>query len=128
MRVLLFILLSFVGITALLSGLALVSKPDGSILGMSTSMLESTPFRNFFIPGLVLSIFVGGTGLLSIVFHLKQHRSRYNWAITSGFITSGWIIAQILLIGTVQWLHFLYLGVSVLIILIAWQLKGKWAV
>jgi len=37
-------------------------------------------------------------------------------------------LVQLLLIQAAHWLHFIYLGIGLLIILIAYQLKGKWAV
>jgi uncharacterized membrane protein len=108
--------------------MVLMSIPDGNILKLSISLLKGTPFKDFFVPGLILSVFVGGANLLAVYFNLQRHSSRYNWAITGGIMDCGWIIAQIILINTLYWLHFLYFGIGILVILLAYQLKGKWAI
>ena len=128
MKTLLFILLSFLGVTATLSGLLMLSNPDGEIMKLSVSLLKETPFTDFRIPGILLTVLVGGTNLLAIFYNMQRHPNRYNWAIAGGTVIIGWIIAQMILIRTLHWLHFLYLVLGLLIILIAYQLKGKWAV
>ncbi|MBK7123911.1 MAG: hypothetical protein IPH68_14640 [Chitinophagaceae bacterium] len=128
MKTLLFILVAFVALTSFISGLIMMSDPEGVILNMSVSLLEGTPFRDFLIPGIILATVVGGVNLLAVAYNLNRHRSRYNWALAGGLLITGWIVVQMLLIQMANWLHFLYLGIGVLIILTAYQLKGKWAV
>jgi hypothetical protein len=128
MKSILFFLIAFIAVSAFLSGLLMIAEPGGSILNLPVSILEPTPFKDFLIPGIILSAVVGGTNLLAVVFNLKQHASRYNWALAGGIMICGWIIAQMILIQAAHWLHFIYLAAGVLIILVAWQLKGKWAV
>ncbi|MBK8496082.1 MAG: hypothetical protein IPL50_14515 [Chitinophagaceae bacterium] len=47
MKTLLFILVAFVALTSFISGLIMMSDPEGVILNMSVSLLEGTPFRDF---------------------------------------------------------------------------------
>jgi hypothetical protein len=126
MKTILFILICLTGLTATISGLLLISKPGGEILGLSLSLLEQTPFKDFLIPGIILSVLVGGINLFAVFYNIQRNANRYNWAIAGGVMITGWIIIQMLLIQTANWLHFLYLGMGVFIILLAFQLKGKW--
>lgn len=128
MKTLLFILVAFVALTSVISGLIMMSDPEGVILNMPVSLLQGTPFRDFLIPGIILATVVGGINLLAVAYNLNRHPSRYNWALAGGLVISGWIVIQMLLIQMVNWLHFLYLGIGILIMLTAYQLKGKWAV
>ena len=80
------------------------------------------------VPGILLTIIVGGVNLFAIFYNIQRHDKRYSWAMAGGFLLIGWLIAQMILIRTLHWLHFIYLGIGLLIILIAFQLKGKWAV
>ena len=128
MRSLLFILVSFIAVTSTLSGLLMISNPDGGVLNLPRSLLDGTPFNDFLIPGILLTGAVGFVNLLAVFYNLQRHPNRYNWAIAGGMMISGWIITQMILIQTIHWLHFIYLGVGMRIILIAYQLKGKWAV
>lgn len=128
MKTLLFLLSVFIALTALISGLLMISNPDGSILNLPLNLLSNTPFKDFLVPGMILAGLVGGTNLLAVFFNLQRHANRYNWSIAGGFMISGWIVIQMLLINAVHWLHFIYLGAGILVILISYQLKGKWAV
>ncbi len=127
MKTFLFILLSFIAVTATLSGLYMISNPDGGVMDLSVSLLNETPFTNFLFPGILLTITVGAVNLVAVVYNIKRHPARYNLALAGGFITTGWIIAQMILIPAAHWLQYVYLGTGILIILSAYQLKGKWA-
>ena len=127
MKSLLFILVSFVAVTATLSGLIMISNTDGSTMNLPLSLLDGTPFKNFLIPGILLTTIVGGVNLLAVFYNIQRHVNRYNWAMAGGIMISGWIVVQMILIQTAHWLHFLYLVIGILIILLAYQLKGKWA-
>lgn len=125
MKSLLFILVCFVAITSTISGLLMVSSLDGGILNLQYSLLQGTPFKNFRVPGILLTLFVGGTNLLAVFYNIQRHQNRYNWAMAGGMMISGWIIVQMIMINTVHWLHFIYLGAGIIIMLISFQLKGK---
>ena len=121
-------LVALIALTATLSGLMMISKPDGSILQLPPDLLVSTPFKNYLVPGLVLTFVVGGVNMLAVVANLSRSPQRYNLSLVGGIIICTWIIVQMIMIHAIHWLHFLYLGAGLLIILIAYQLKGKWIV
>jgi len=128
MKSILFILISFIGVTSTISGLLMISNPDGSLFNMPLSLLQDTPFKDYLVPGIILTIAVGMVNLLAVFFNMQRHRNRYNWAMAGGVMICGWILVQIALIHEVSWLQFLYLGAGFFTILLAYQLKGKWAV
>lgn len=125
MKTLLDILLFFVAITALISGVIIILHPDGSMMQMSTDLLKTSPFKTFLIPGIVLTVFVGGSSAVALVLNILKNKRRYEWAIAAGVMTCGWVIVQMILINIFFWLQFVYLGIGILMILIAYQLKGK---
>jgi hypothetical protein len=128
MKLFLFFLILFVAVTATVSGALLAIYPDGSLFHVSTVILKTTPFSNFLVPGLILCLVVGGSNILALILHLKAHPLRSSWTITGGIMVVGWVVVQMLLIGAVHWLQFVYLGIGIMILLLNWQLKGKWAV
>lgn len=105
----------------------MISNPDGTTMGLPLSLLDAAPFKNFLIPGMALTT-VGVINTLAVFFYIRRNVNRYNWAMAGGVMIIGWIIVQMILIQTFHWLQFIYLGVGLLVILIAYQLKGKWAV
>jgi len=127
MKKLLILFVSFIAITSILSGLAITLDPSGNLLGLPISILEKTIFRNYFIPGIALTA-VGIINAITVVLLVKNNKRQYNAAIVSGLLIAGWIIGHLLLIGNLNWLHVTYLSFSLFIILITFQLKGKWSV
>ncbi len=104
----------------------MISYPDGRVLGLVPDILEGTFFKNFFIPGIILTI-VGGINIAAVFSNMQRSDNRYNWSLAGGVLISGWIIAETILISAIYWLQFVYLVSGILIILISYQLKGKWA-
>ena len=66
MKTILFILVSFLALTSVLSALLMMSIPDGSILNLSISLLKGTIFKDFVLPGFLLFLFVGSVNLLAV--------------------------------------------------------------
>lgn len=127
MKLFLFILISFVAVSAALSGLWLMSNPDSGFVNLPHSLLNGTPFSDFRLPGILLAILVGGINFLAVFYNIQKHRNRYNWALCGGTVTIAWVMIQMVANREVYWLQFIYLAVGILIILLAFQLKGKWA-
>jgi hypothetical protein len=99
------------GINGTFGGILLAIKPDGSLLGMQADWLNNSPFKNYFIPGVLLSIFLGVIPLLtSIGLIIKVnwkwtnifniYRNRYwawSFSLYTGIIAIFWITIQLLL-------------------------------
>jgi hypothetical protein len=114
----LIIIMIFLGIGAIISGPMLFLSPDGDLMGMSTDLLEGSPFSNYLIPGLILFIFVGvlpllvGIGLINTkwkgLFFLNPFPHRH-WAWT-GSVAAGlalliWIITETVMLGYISFLQ-----------------------
>ena len=128
MKTLLFALVSFIGVTAIISGILMISQPDGGVLYLNQELLAGSPFTDYRVPGILLAGVVGGVNLGAAFLNMMRHRQRYNAAIAGGAIIIGWIIVQVIMIGTIHWLHVLYFSAGILVVLGAYQLKGRWAV
>ncbi len=125
MKTILFILISFVAITSVLSALLMMSIPDGSMLNLSTTFLKGTLFRDFLLPGFLLLSFVGSVNLLAVIFNISNHPQKYNWSLAAGIVTMLWLLIQFLLIHQSLSMDIIYAFIAVSIILISLQLKGK---
>lgn len=127
--VLLYILQAFLGIGAVAGGVGLVTDPSGEAIGMPVSVLERSPFPNFFIPGILLFL-VFGLLPLFVLYGLvarKQWRwadllnpfkELYNvWALSLyiGFGQIIWIMVQTYMLNTVSVIHLLYMSLGLLI-------------
>ena len=53
----LIVLLLLLGVSALIPGAMFMVAPDGHLIQMPMSNLQESPFRDYFIPGLLLFLF-----------------------------------------------------------------------
>lgn len=117
LRTVAIILLIFNGVSATFGGIGLVLYPDGSLMEMPVDWLRPTPFRNYFIPGLILLTANGLLSLLVSIFAIAGSRSYEILIIIQGTILTGWIGIQIMLINMFHWLHAIY-GITGLLMII----------
>ncbi|MFN8244801.1 MAG: hypothetical protein U0T56_00260 [Ferruginibacter sp.] len=128
MKKLLFLLNILVTVSAIVSGLMLVTHPNGETMGLPMSILDDTAFPDYFYPGILLVLLVGVPHLLSIYYLGKRHVKQYEVSLFAAILLIGWIIAQMIYIHSGNWLHYTCLGIGVLEVLISLQLRGKWVV
>lgn len=101
------VLLLFNGFGAIYGGWNLISHPDGSSLGMSVSLLKSSPFQDFLIPGIVLFLSNGLASIAVFIGFLLKPR-KLAWLVwAQGIILLIWLLVQIILIHTLHPLQFI---------------------
>lgn len=110
------LILIFNGIAACFGGWMLITSPDGSSLGMTTGLLEYSPFTDFLIPGIVLFTVIGLFSLVSSYLVVRQV-TRYSFlVILMGLILIGWIVVQAIMIQTVNYLHVIFVSAGLLLV------------
>jgi hypothetical protein len=130
-------LLGFLGVGAIGGGGLLIVSPSGRLLGAPLSILETSPFTDFLIPGILLFTVIGVGPLWLVRALLKKPESalaeslncfkdmHWSWSYTIyiGFVLIIWIHVQEVLISSVHFLHSFYMGLALLIIFVT-QLSG----
>ncbi|HVX49000.1 MAG TPA: hypothetical protein VHB48_02550, partial [Chitinophagaceae bacterium] len=66
-RLLLLCLLLFVAVTAIVAGIDMMVYPTGVLFRMHPLMLANSPFSNFFVPGTICLIAIGGSSLTAVL-------------------------------------------------------------
>lgn len=84
------LILIFNGISACFGGWMLITSPDGSSLGMTTGLLEYSPFTDFLIPGIVLFTVIGLFSLVSAYLVVRQV-TRYSFLVNPDGINPDWL-------------------------------------
>lgn len=89
----------FLGIGGILGGVAFLVDPTGQLLLISQSILNGLPFQNFFLPGLILFLFLGISPL--VVAYGLWHLKSWAWyaSIVTAIVLCLWILLGILLFG-----------------------------
>ncbi|NIM11128.1 MAG: hypothetical protein GTO45_04000 [Candidatus Aminicenantes bacterium] len=103
----------FVALSALPSGALMMIFPRGFIKEMPISMLEGSPFNDFFWPGLILFGIIGLGHAAALVLSLKRHRQFGQAAAVMGLGLMIWIFVQVNMIGGGHWLQYLYFALGV---------------
>ncbi|MGZ5243189.1 MAG: hypothetical protein ACXWDO_08430 [Bacteroidia bacterium] len=84
--------------------------------------LDDSPFRNYFIPSLVLFVLVGGSALVSGIMVLRRHQQARSAAFVCGALVLLWLIAQVAIIGYVSWMQPTTALLGFVILSLAWKL------
>ena len=117
-RIITIILLVFNGLGAVYGGIMLTSDPSGWKLGMPTSMLQYSPFDDFLIPGILLLVVLGLGSLVVCSLVIQRVRRYPSWVIVMGFTLCVWISVQMLMLRDVHFLHILYAGLGIVLMIL----------
>jgi hypothetical protein len=96
-------------------GVALVAAPDGSVLKMSTSLLDGSPFPDYLVPGLVLLLVLGVLPLAAAVLLMVRPAIGWYAAFVVGCGLVIWLAVELTIIPFTVW-HVAFGVVAVLII------------
>ena len=84
--------------------------------------LEGSPFDDYFIPGLVLFVVVGGSFLAAAIAIFAKLRIARSAALGAGAIVLGWLAVETAIIGYVSWMQPATTIGGLLVLLLAWLL------
>jgi len=127
MKIFLIVLTAFVTLTAIAGGMLLIMDQEGTSLHLTTPMLKNTPFDNYLMPGILLIALVGGVNGAALVSQLTKSSLTFRWTIAGAVVLIVWTIIQMLIFNGASWLQVLFLFIGMFLVLLTWQLKGKWA-
>jgi hypothetical protein len=93
-QIILGILTSFVALTAIGGGIAILTEIDK----FPIEWLDETPFKSYTIPAFLVIILVGGGALLAAINILFKRKNASRYSFISGIILICYIIVEILLL------------------------------
>ena len=119
------ILLFMTSVNALVAGLLYIIDPSGAKLGMTTDLLQHSPFSSYLIPGIVLFV-VNGVGCLWAAISTLSKMKRYHrFVLLQGILLLGWIVMQVYMLQLFQPLHLIMLAIGITLVVLSLQL-GKY--
>ena len=110
------ILVAFMALNAFAGGYYALSGAKGVPMGW----LNGSPFQDYFIPGLVLMIVVGGAFLIAAIAVLADLRIARRATFISVIMVIVWLLVQVSIIGYVSWMQPTTAAISLLIFFMAY--------
>jgi hypothetical protein len=93
--------------------------------GVPREWLEGSPFDDYFIPGLVLFVVVGGSFLAAAIAVFAGLDVARPAVFAAGTIVLGWLAVETAIIGYVSWMQPATTIGGLLVLLLAWLLPRE---
>ncbi|HVM74143.1 MAG TPA: hypothetical protein VMT75_00790 [Candidatus Saccharimonadales bacterium] len=129
--VVLFVASVFVALTAVFGGITLSLGIDK----FPAQWLVGTPFGSYVIPGLILTVVVGGSATAATVAELRESSAGALFSIIGGVILLGWLVGERVILPKEAflpqffWLEAIYIGAGLLMVLpslvVRWSIHKK---
>jgi len=113
-------LLFFTGITASISGFMLMYDPTGKPLRMNVSLLAGSLFESFFVPGVIMFLFLGISSIIIAFYVINDHTYSTRLIFVQGLVMLSWIVVQIVMIKYFHFLQLIYLLIGSALIFIGY--------
>jgi hypothetical protein len=107
--------LVLLGLGAIAGGIALLAKPDGSVMHFDVALLAGTPFTDYTVPGLILGGLFGIGSLIVAGLGLARYRIAPFLAFAIGCAQMIWIVVELAIIEELSFLHPAFFGVGLII-------------
>jgi hypothetical protein len=122
-RVILIILTAFLFLTTFLGGIGLMVN----LIEMPVELLEGSPFGDYIIPGLALSVIVGGSALVAAILLIRKNRFYILASTTAGIVIMFFEFVEVMIIGSpagiARTLQIFYFALGTLIVVAS---MGAW--
>jgi hypothetical protein len=115
---------AFIALSAIGGGIALllgtykdgVLREAGGRAQFPLEWLHNTPFSDYTIPALILTIGVGGSSLIAAVLVFTGREEGVLASVVAGLIMTGFIVVEVVMLKQgISWIEGLYLGLGLLI-------------
>ena len=116
--------LLFNAVSALFGGYMLIDDPTGGALQMPVGAMKNGPFRDFFIPGIVLFSVLGVGSLLALAMLVFNVRYYVQAVFLEGFATIVWIVTQMIIVQDVVLLQIVYFSIGAVLVLCSLSLSS----
>ncbi|MEO1260961.1 MAG: hypothetical protein AAFZ15_19330 [Bacteroidota bacterium] len=120
-------------LSALPAGWSFISDPSGGIIGISTDLLDDSPFADYLIPGLLLFIVLGLFPIIILYGLIKKRpfklaekinlypNQHWSWTLAFyfGIVLVVWINVQLFFLKEFFIFQFIYSMLGVMLIILA---------
>src|SRR5512142_371334 len=121
--VVLIVLVIFQSISTILGGIALLAN----IISMPVELLQGSPFKDYTVPGLALSLLAGGSSLFASILLFRKSKFSILFSTTAGVVMMFFEFVEVLVIGSpagvARTLQIIYFGTGTALVVAS---MGAW--
>ena len=114
---------SITAVGAIPAGLSMIFQPDGTGIGLSTGILEGSPFNNYIIPGLFLFFVNGLANVFGVVLSFRKSKKADVFGLSLGILLVMWICIQVWITGLIHFLQPTFFVIGVIEIVSSYILR-----
>ena len=115
-------LLGFLALGGFSGSYSMITKPDGSGLGMSTELLKRAPVDTYFAPGIFLLLVMCAWPFATIFGLVTDAEWVKSYLIVLGGVSIGWFAYQYTIIRTFSWFQPIISGVGLILLVVGLSL------
>lgn len=110
---------AFVGVNALGGAVYLL----GGAEGFPPEWLERLPFPSYVIPGLTLSVVVGGSMFAAAWSVARRHRFASAASVGAAAVLLAWLTTQVAMLGYISWLQPAFAALALIVATLARRIR-----
>lgn len=110
---------AILGVLAIAAGQALARDPSGKPLRFDVNWLDGSPFKDYRVPGLFLTVVIGGANLVSATSLWRRDPLGPFVSLGTGVLLLVWMAIQTAIIGFRDWTQAMWVAVFSLVTLLA---------
>lgn len=111
------LLMILTGINAVIAGLLFMISPSGEMMGMTVEYLKYSPFKSFFLPGLILLTVNGLLNFYSAYLCWRKLPKHAFFVTMQGILLTGWIGIQVIMVRDFNALHMIMGSIGIVLII-----------
>lgn len=116
-RITAIVALVFLALSGVIGAIPLIVNPGGEPWSMPQSLLQYSPFRSYFVPGIILLVANGLLSLWVLGLTVGKHPGFGWWVIAQGVVLLGWLIVEVAMLRLMVWPHYLYGAVAIVLVI-----------
>jgi GNAT superfamily N-acetyltransferase len=93
--------------------------------GVPLELLQGSPFDSYFIPGLFLFVFIGGSFLLASIAVFARWKMARTLSFAAVALVLAWLAIQVYLIGYISWMQPVTAVIALVILVLAWFYRSS---